>query len=71
MPFIVIDTLKVEEYEVTMEASFRFDLGADSLDAVELIMKFEQAFDLTIPDDQAEKITTVGDAVAYIMDHVD
>lgn len=56
----------VEESEVTNEASFTNDLGADSLDTVELIMEFEKEFNVTIPDDQAEKITTVGDAVAYI-----
>lgn len=63
---IIIDKLGVEESEVTNEASFTNDLGADSLDTVELIMEFEKEFNVTIPDDQAEKITTVGDAVAYI-----
>lgn len=56
----------VEESEVTNEASFTNDLGADSLDTVELIMEFEKEFNVTIPDDQAEKITTVGDAISYI-----
>ena len=64
---IIVDKLSVEETEVTNEASFTNDLGADSLDTVELIMEFEKVFDTTIPDDQAEKITTVGDAVKYIL----
>ena len=59
---IVVDKLGVEESEVTPEASFTNDLGADSLDTVELIMEFEKEFGITIPDDQAEKIGTVGDA---------
>ncbi|MDR1880706.1 MAG: acyl carrier protein [Tannerellaceae bacterium] len=63
---IIVDKLSVEETEVTNEASFTNDLGADSLDTVELIMEFEKEFDISIPDDQAEKITTVGDAIAYI-----
>ena len=63
---IIVDKLSVEEREVTNEASFTNDLGADSLDTVELIMEFEKEFGISIPDDQAEKITTVGDAVAYI-----
>ena len=63
---IIVDKLGVEESEVTNEASFTNDLGADSLDTVEFIMEFEKEFNVTIPDDQAEKITTVGDAVAYI-----
>lgn len=63
---IIVDKLSVEESEVTNEASFTNDLGADSLDTVELIMEFEKEFNLSIPDDQAEKISTVGDAVAYI-----
>ena len=63
---IIVDKLSVEETEVTKEASFTNDLGADSLDTVELIMEFEKEFGISIPDDQAEKITTVGDAVAYI-----
>ena len=63
---IIVDKLGVEESEVTPEASFTNDLGADSLDIVELIMEFEKEFGITIPDDQAEKIGTVGDAVSYI-----
>lgn len=63
---IIVDKLGVDESEVTMEASFTNDLGADSLDTVELIMEFEKEFDIQIPDDQAEKISTVGQAVAYI-----
>ena len=63
---IIVDKLGVEESEVTMEASFTNDLGADSLDTVELIMEFEKEFGISIPDDQAEKITCVGDAIAYI-----
>ena len=63
---IIVDKLGVEESEVTPEASFTNDLGADSLDTVELFMEFEKEFGITIPDDQAEKIGTVGDAVSYI-----
>jgi acyl carrier protein len=63
---IIVDKLGVEETEVTPEASFTNDLGADSLDTVELIMEFEKEFGLSIPDDQAEKITTVGDAITFI-----
>ena len=63
---IIVDKLSVEETEVTNEASFTNDLGADSLDTVELIMEFEKELGISIPDDQAEKITTVGDAIAYI-----
>ena len=63
---IIVDKLGVDENEVVTEASFTNDLGADSLDTVELIMEFEKEFGISIPDDQAEKITTVGDAVAYI-----
>jgi len=63
---IIVDKLSVEESEVTNEANFTNDLGADSLDTVELIMEFEKEFELSIPDDQAEKISTVGDAIAYI-----
>ena len=63
---IIVDKLGVEESEVTTEASFTNDLGADSLDTVELIMEFEKEFGIAIPDDQAEKIGTVGDAVSYI-----
>jgi acyl carrier protein len=63
---IIVDQLGVEQAEVTPGASFADDLGADSLDRVELIMAMEEAFDLEIPDEQAEKITTVQDAVTYI-----
>ena len=63
---IIVDKLGVEESEVTSSASFTNDLGADSLDTVELIMEFEKEFGINIPDDQAEKIQTVGDAIAYI-----
>ncbi|MBO4597445.1 MAG: acyl carrier protein [Bacteroidaceae bacterium] len=63
---IIVDKLGVEESEVKPEASFTNDLGADSLDTVELIMEFEKEFGISIPDDQAEKIGTVGDAIAYI-----
>lgn len=63
---IIVDKLGVEESEVTAEASFTNDLGADSLDTVELIMEFEKEFNIAIPDDQAEKIATVGDATTYI-----
>ena len=63
---IIVDKLGVDESEVTPEASFTNDLGADSLDTVELIMEFEKEFDIAIPDDQAEKIGTVGDAIQYI-----
>jgi acyl carrier protein len=63
---IIIDQLSVEESEVTSTASFVDDLGADSLDRVELIMAFEEAFGLEIPDEQAETIKTVQDAVSYI-----
>jgi acyl carrier protein len=63
---IIVDKLGVDESEVTNDASFTNDLGADSLDTVELIMEFEKEFDLAIPDDQAEKISTVGEAIAHI-----
>ena len=63
---IIVDKLGVDENEVTPEASFTNDLGADSLDTVELIMEFDKEFDIAIPDDQAEKISTVGEAIAYI-----
>ena len=63
---IIVDKLGVDESEVTPQASFTNDLGADSLDTVELIMELEKEFDVQIPDDQAEKIATVGDAIAYI-----
>ena len=63
---IIVDKLGVEESEVTPEASFTNDLGADSLDTVELIMEFEKEFNISIPDDQAENIATVGQAISYI-----
>lgn len=63
---IIVDKLGVEESEVVATASFTNDLGADSLDTVELIMEFEKKFGISIPDDQAEKIQTVGDAISYI-----
>lgn len=63
---IIVDKLGVDEGEVTAEASFTNDLGADSLDTVELIMEFEKEFNIAIPDDQAEKIQTVAQAVEYI-----
>ncbi len=66
---IIVDKLGVEETEVTETASFTNDLGADSLDTVELIMEFEKEFNISIPDDQAEKISTVGDAIAYVEQH--
>ena len=67
---IIIDKLGVEENEVTPEASFTADLGADSLDTVELIMEFEKEFDISIPDEDAEEIQTVGDAVMYLEGNV-
>lgn len=63
---IIVDKLGVDESEVTAEASFTNDLGADSLDTVELIMEFEKEFNIAIPDDKAEGITTVGDAITYV-----
>jgi acyl carrier protein len=63
---IIVDKLGVEESEVVNGASFTNDLGADSLDTVELIMEFEKEFNIAIPDDQAENIQTVGDAISYI-----
>tara|TARA_B110001450_G_scaffold77526_1_gene73660 strand:- start:2694 stop:2930 length:237 start_codon:yes stop_codon:yes gene_type:complete len=63
---IIVDKLGVDENEVSIEASFTNDLGADSLDTVELIMEFEKEFDIQIPDDQAENIGTVGQAISYI-----
>ena len=63
---IIIDKLGVDESEVVAEANFTNDLGADSLDTVELIMEFEKDFDVSIPDEDAEGIATVGDAVKYI-----
>lgn len=67
---IIVDKLGVDETEVTPEATFTTDLGADSLDQVELIMELEKEFDVTIPDDQAEKITTVGAAIEYVSSHI-
>ena len=63
---IIVDKVGVDESEVKPEATFTNDLGADSLDTVELIMELEKEFNITIPDDQAEKIATVGDAIAYV-----
>ncbi len=63
---IIVDKLGVDEADVAHEASFTNDLGADSLDTVELIMEFESEFDLTIPDEEAENIATVGDAIDYL-----
>ena len=67
---IIIDKLGIEESEITDSASFTNDLGADSLDTVELIMEFEKEFNVSIPDEDAEKIATVGDAVSYLKDNV-
>lgn len=66
---IIVDKLTVDESEATPTAEFSKDLGADSLDTVELIMEFEKEFGITIPDEDAEKITTVGDAISYIEEH--
>ena len=66
---IIVEQLGVDEEEVTPDASFVDDLGADSLDTVELVMAFEEEFDIEIPDEDAEKIATVGDAVKYIEEH--
>ena len=66
---IIVEQLGVDEAEVTPKASFVDDLGADSLDTVELVMAFEEAFDIEIPDEQAEKIRTVKDAIDYINAH--
>lgn len=67
---IIVDRLGVDENEVTETAGFTTDLGADSLDTVELIMEFEKEFNIAIPDDQSESISTVGDAIKYIEDNV-
>ena len=67
---IIVDKLGVDESEVTRESSFTNDLGADSLDTVELIMEFEKEFNLAIPDDQAETIVTIGDAIKYVEDNI-
>lgn len=63
---IIVNKLGVDEAQITPEASFTNDLGADSLDTVELVMEFEKAFNLQIPDEDAEKISTVGDAIKYL-----
>ena len=63
---IIVEKLGVDEAEITPEANFTKDLGADSLDTVELIMEFEKAFEISIPEEEAQKIATVGDAVKYI-----
>jgi acyl carrier protein len=63
---IIVDKLGVDESEVNIEANFTNDLGADSLDTVELIMEFEKEFDISIPDEDAENIATVGDAITYL-----
>ena len=63
---IIVEKLGVDESDINPEASFTNDLGADSLDTVELIMEFEKEFDLTIPDEEAENIATVGDAITYL-----
>ena len=68
---IVAEQMGVEKGEITRETSFTNDLNADSLDTVELVMEFEDEFDTTIPDDQAEKISTVGHAIAFIKEHMD
>lgn len=67
---IIVNKLGVDEAQITPEASFTNDLGADSLDTVELVMEFEKAFNITIPDEFAEKITTVGDAVKYLKENL-
>ena len=66
---IIIEKLGVDEADISDDASFTNDLGADSLDTVELIMEFEKEFDMTIPDEDAEQIATVGDAVSYVKEH--
>jgi acyl carrier protein len=68
---IIVEKLGVDESDVTTDASFTNDLGADSLDTVELIMEFEKEFDLTIPDEEAEEIATVGDAIDYLEEQVE
>ena len=67
---IIMDKLGVEDSQITPEASFTNDLGADSLDIVELVMGFESEFDISIPDEDAEKIGTVGDAISYLKEKV-
>ncbi len=66
---LIVDKLNVEPSEVTLEASFANDVGADSLDTVELMMTFEKEFEMSIPDDEAQAIKTVGDAIKYIESH--
>ncbi|NLZ49834.1 MAG: acyl carrier protein [Clostridiales bacterium] len=68
---IIADKLSLDEDEITMESSFVDDLGADSLDLVELVMALEDEFDMEIPDEEVEKVTTVGDVVEYIKSHTD
>ena len=68
---IIAEQLGIDSDEITMEASFVDDLGADSLDIVELIMALESEYDIEIPDEEAEKIATVGDVVEYIREHVE
>lgn len=68
---IIVEKLGVDESDVTSDASITNDLGADSLDTVELIMEFEKEFDLTIPDEEAEEIATVGDAIDYLQEKVE
>ena len=65
---IIVEKLGVDESDISEDASFTDDLGADSLDTVELIMEFEKEFDITIPDEDAEQIATVGDAISYLND---
>ncbi|KPQ00769.1 MAG: acyl carrier protein AcpP [Bacteroidetes bacterium HLUCCA01] len=67
---IIVDKLGVDEADVTMEANFTNDLGADSLDTVELIMEFEKEFEISIPDEDAENISTVGSAVQYLTEKI-
>ncbi len=67
---IIVEKLGVDESEVTPNASFTNDLGADSLDTVELIMEFEKEFDISIPDEKAENITTVGDAISFLTEEL-
>ncbi|MAI25985.1 MAG: acyl carrier protein [Spirochaeta sp.] len=71
MTDLIVEQLGVSREEVVASASFVDDLGADSLDIVELVMSMEEAFNIEIPDDDAEKIQTIGDAVAYVEEHVE